>query len=118
MHHRSPTRRQILLMEAVNLLELPVQGLALASSQQCARSFGAEGYDGFQGNQQIQSLIDQGIVQVGNIAELTNQSSTWDSKIELDSSALRRLADGRWCQLFRLLADFTIPSASLCRSRP
>ena len=46
MHHRSPTRRQILRMEAVNLLELPVQSLALASSQQCARSFGAEGYDG------------------------------------------------------------------------
>ena len=31
MHHRSPTRRQILLMVAVNLLELPVQSLALAS---------------------------------------------------------------------------------------
>ena len=46
MHHRSPTRRQILRMEAVNILERPVQSLALASSQQCARSFGAEGYDG------------------------------------------------------------------------
>ena len=82
------------------------------------RSFVAEGYYWLKWNQQIQSLIDQGIVQVGNIAELTNQSSTWDSKIELDGSAPRRLAAGRWCQLFRFSADFTIPSASLSRSRP
>ena len=80
------------------------------------RSFVAEGYYWLKWNQQIQSLIDQGIVQVGNIAELTNQYSTWDSKIELDGSAPRRLADGRWYQLFRFSAGFYIPSVSLSRS--
>ena len=32
--HRSPTSRQILLMEAANMLEMPFQSLALASGQQ------------------------------------------------------------------------------------
>ncbi|MFZ0407341.1 MAG: hypothetical protein WAM11_04420, partial [Cyanobium sp.] len=33
-HHRSPTRRQILLMEAANILWVPFQSLALASGNQ------------------------------------------------------------------------------------
>jgi hypothetical protein len=35
-HHRSPTRRQILLMEAANILEVPFQSLTLASGKQRA----------------------------------------------------------------------------------
>ena len=61
----------------------------------CPQLWGRDGYGGLQWNQQIQSLIDQGIVQVGNIAEITNQSSIWDSKIELAGSAPRRLPDRR-----------------------
>ncbi len=33
-HHSSPTRCQILLMEAANVLEMPIQSLALACGQQ------------------------------------------------------------------------------------
>jgi hypothetical protein len=80
------------------------------------RSFVAEGYYWLKWTQQLQTLIDQGIVQVANIAELTNQSSTWDSKIELDGSAPRRLPDGRWYQLFRFSAGFYIPSVNLRHS--
>jgi hypothetical protein len=35
-HHRSPTRRQIPLMEAANILEMPAQSLAQALGQQRA----------------------------------------------------------------------------------